>query len=194
MTRGSAAAPHLHPTTSQQNSQELPPNPALAQLLQQLPRPPHRKLPPSYPAAYSPHFSSVPSLSYRRAGGCTPDADYAPQQCSLQAKSEMGMLQLLANSDPVLTADELLARLRSAATAEAPAHYGGIQGHQCTANKHEAASTGLNQSVLQTGKFCIELHYCIFPQAPILWCQRLDACSHARQVQLTAASCITDHV
>lgn len=161
MTLGPAAACHLHPSAGQQNPQELPHTPATAQLLQQPPRVPHRKLLPSYPAALHSHFGYVPSV--RPAGCSASEADYELQQHSLQAKPEMGMLQLLANSDPVLTADELLARLRSAATAEAPAHHGGSQGHQCSANMHEgaimASSTRPHQTVFATGKFYIALYH-----------------------------------
>ena len=134
----STAVPHWHPSAIQQNPQELQLTPCTAQPLQQPPRVPHRKLPHSCPTASDTHFQPIAKDSYIPHGCSRLEASNQAQKQTPLAKSESHLLQLLTNATPVRSADELFARLRSAATADAaptPAHHTERQGHQRTSNR-----------------------------------------------------------
>ena len=87
-----------------------------AQPLQQPPRPPHRKQPPSYPQSHLPYPQSVRRTPRRSAlrSGAKPQHHTRLQQ-SRQSASESRALQLLLQSSPIRSPDDMLARLRAAA-------------------------------------------------------------------------------
>lgn len=134
------ATAHLHSSAAEQNPQELLHTPCAAQPLQQPPRVPHRKLPISHPAGPHTHFQlQATARDSYIPGGCSRlQAGSQAQHQPSHAGPESHLLQLLTNSNPVRSADELLARLRSAATTEAtptPTRCTELQEHQCTPNR-----------------------------------------------------------
>lgn len=156
-------APHWHPSAAQQNPQELH-TPPTAQPLQQPPRVHNRQPPRSCPTASDTHFQPTGKDSYMPSGCSRLENGKQAQQQTPHAKSESHLLQLLTNANPVRSADELLARLRSPATTEAaltPSHHVEPQGHRGTSNRltcnavsnmeHDGAvvaSTGPRQTML----------------------------------------------
>ena len=133
------ATAHLHSSAAEQNPQELLHTPCAAQPLQQPPRVPHRKFPTSHPAGPHTHFQlQATARDSYIPGGCSRlQAGSQAQHQPPHTGPESHLLQLLINSNPVRSADELLARLRSAAITEAtptPARRTEFQEHQRTPN------------------------------------------------------------
>lgn len=113
---------HVHPSAGQQNIPELLNSPVTARPLQQPPKAPRRKPPPPYSAAPYPYCRSIPREGHRPTGSCARSpAGNQDHPRSPHGNAESNLLHLLANSNPIRSPDELLARLKSAATAAATA-------------------------------------------------------------------------
>ncbi|KAL3139254.1 hypothetical protein ABBQ32_006020 [Trebouxia sp. C0010 RCD-2024] len=154
-------AQHFHPSPGQ----ELLDSPVIARPPQQPPKAPRRMLPPPYSAAPHPHCQSIARESHRQTRGCSrPEAGNQDQ--SQSAHPESSLLHLLANSSPIRSPEELLARLKAAGTAAATptaAHMdaqrdsdrliGHIPTDDAMRRQHEEAllaSTELHQSLFAT--------------------------------------------